>query len=47
VRITHSILLTTSSADGGHSYYVRIAPHAMLTVLFADWFLQLTQTGSV
>ncbi|KAF8243195.1 mitochondrial carrier [Wilcoxina mikolae CBS 423.85] len=32
---------------GFGTYYVRIAPHAMLTVLFADWFLQLTKTGSV
>ncbi|PUU83467.1 mitochondrial carrier domain-containing protein [Tuber borchii] len=27
---------------GFGTYYVRIAPHAMLTVLFADWFLKLT-----
>ncbi|KAH8154059.1 uncharacterized protein LAJ45_01826 [Morchella importuna] len=28
---------------GFGTYYVRIAPHAMLTVLFADWFLKLTK----
>jgi len=28
---------------GFGTYYVRIAPHAMLTVLFADWFLKLTR----
>ncbi|KAH0614828.1 uncharacterized protein H6S33_000464 [Morchella sextelata] len=28
---------------GFGTYYVRIAPHAMLTVLFADWFMKLTK----
>lgn len=32
---------------GFGTYYVRIAPHAMLTVLFADWFFTLTQSASV